>query len=59
MFLLYCVCKQHIETALDEFLNEYEDAAPDLVNLKETEFSDWDPPLKCAHCEEPAEVLVV
>ncbi|GGN95067.1 CxxH/CxxC protein [Saccharibacillus kuerlensis] len=55
---MYCVCKQHIENALEQFLDEYEEA-PDLVNLKETEFSDWDPPVQCAHCEAPAEVLVV
>ncbi|MDO3409690.1 CxxH/CxxC protein [Saccharibacillus sp. CPCC 101409] len=55
---MYCVCKQHIEKALEDFVDEYEDA-PDLVNLKETEFSDWDPPVQCAHCEQPAEVLVV
>lgn len=58
MDLMYCVCKQHVELALDKFVDEYEDA-PDMVNLKDTEFSDWDPPRKCDLCEEPAEFLVV
>jgi len=55
---MYCVCKEHIEKALDRFVDEYEDA-PDVVDLKETQFADWDPPRKCDFCEEPATFLVV
>lgn len=40
---MYVVCKEHVELAIDKFVDEYEDA-PDIVDLKETEFSDWDPP---------------
>ncbi|OMF25798.1 CxxH/CxxC protein [Paenibacillus sp. FSL H8-0548] len=55
---MYCVCKEHIEKALDRFVDEYEDA-PDVVDLKETQFADWDPPRKCDFCDEPATFLVV
>ncbi|MBN2981133.1 MULTISPECIES: CxxH/CxxC protein [Cohnella] len=55
---MYCVCKEHVELAIDKFVDEYEDA-PDLVDLKTTKFSDWDPPKSCDWCEEPAIVLVV
>lgn len=55
---MYVVCKEHVELAIDKFVDEYEDA-PDIVDLKETEFSDWDPLTKCAECEKNAEYLVV
>jgi CxxH/CxxC protein (TIGR04129 family) len=55
---MYVVCKDHVELAIDKFVDEYEDA-PDVVDLKETEFSDWDPPVKCVECEEAAQYLVV
>lgn len=34
---MYVVCKEHVELAIDKFVDEYEDA-PDIVDLKETEF---------------------
>ncbi|WP_217596530.1 CxxH/CxxC protein [Cohnella sp. GbtcB17] len=55
---MYCVCKEHVELAIDTFVDEYEDA-PDLVNLKETKFSAWDPPQHCEFCKEPVHFLVV
>ncbi len=55
---MYCVCKACVEHALERFVDEFEDA-PDMVDLKETEFADWDPPRKCDLCEEAAEILVV
>jgi len=55
---MYVVCKDHLEFAIDSFVDEYEDA-PDIVDLKETEFSDWDPPVKCIECEQAAQYLVV
>lgn len=55
---MYVVCKEHVELAIDMFVDEYEDA-PDVVDLKETKFSDWDPPVKCKECEKKAEFLVV
>lgn len=55
---MYCVCKPCIEKALERFVDEYEDA-PDVVDLKETQFADWDPPRKCDFCDDPAAYLVV
>ena len=55
---MYVVCKEHVELAIDMFVDEFEDA-PDIVDLKETEFADWDPPAKCAECEQAAQFLVV
>ncbi|WP_020617457.1 CxxH/CxxC protein [Paenibacillus daejeonensis] len=55
---MYCVCKEHIELSIDKFVDEYEDA-PDVVDLRETRFANWDPPLKCELCEEPASYLIV
>ncbi|WP_084423460.1 CxxH/CxxC protein [Cohnella thermotolerans] len=55
---MYCVCKEHVELAIDKFVDEYEDA-PDLVNLSKTKFSAWTPPERCEWCEGPAEILVV
>lgn len=55
---MYCVCREHVELAIDKFVDEYEDA-PDLVNLQTTSFSAWHPPEKCEWCGNPVEILVV
>ena len=55
---MYCVCKEHVELAIDKFVDEYEDA-PDLVDLASTQFAAWDPPRTCDLCERAAEILVV
>jgi len=55
---MYCVCREHVELAIDKFVDEYEDA-PDLVNLQTTAFSAWTPPEQCDWCGNKAEVLVV
>jgi len=55
---MYCVCKEHVELAIDRFVDEYEDA-PDLVDLNKTTFAEWEPPATCDMCERPPEVLVV
>ncbi|MBP1906300.1 CxxH/CxxC protein [Paenibacillus turicensis] len=52
------VCKDHVELALDMFVDEYEEA-PDVVDLKETKFASWDPPVTCQECDKKAEFLVV
>ena len=33
---MYCVCKQHVELAIDKFVDDYEDA-PDIVELDHNE----------------------
>lgn len=55
---MYVVCKEHVELAIDKFVDEYEDA-PDVVNLEDTEFANWDPPAKCQECDHPAKFLIV
>lgn len=46
---LYVVCKEHLELAIDRFVDEYEEA-PDIVDLVETTFSAWTPPEHCQEC---------
>ncbi|MBW7475666.1 CxxH/CxxC protein [Paenibacillus oenotherae] len=55
---MYCVCKEHIELAIDKFVDEYEDA-PDIVDLIETKFTEWEAPATCEMCENIALYLVV
>ncbi|WP_166245867.1 CxxH/CxxC protein [Paenibacillus turpanensis] len=55
---MYCVCKEHLEIAIDEFVDEYEEA-PDVVDLGETQFSAWTPPEHCQECLKKAQFLVV
>lgn len=43
---MFVVCKEHLELAIERFVDEYEDA-PDVVDLKETHFKDWNPPPTC------------
>lgn len=55
---MYCVCKEHIELAIDKFVDDYEDA-PDIVDLIETKFSEWEAPATCDMCDNIALYLVV
>ena len=55
---MYVVCKDHVELAIDMFVDEYEDA-PDLIDLEEVQFSDWTPPAHCDRCSQPARFLIV
>ncbi|EJW18778.1 CxxH/CxxC protein [Paenibacillus alvei] len=56
---MYVVCKEHVELAIDNFVDEFEDA-PDVVDLDGVEFSDWERPIKCCmDCEQEAKFLVV
>jgi len=43
------VCAEHLELAIDEFVDEYEDA-PDLIDLREVTFPKWQPPAHCERC---------
>lgn len=57
---MYIVCKDHLEEAIDKFLEEYAyEDAPDIVDLKTTSFKNWDPPATCQQCNKPGEYLVV
>ncbi|MBB3068588.1 CxxH/CxxC protein (TIGR04129 family) [Paenibacillus baekrokdamisoli] len=55
---MYCVCKEHVELAIDKFVDDYEDA-PDIVSLITTKFTDWEAPATCDMCSNIAEYLVV
>jgi CxxH/CxxC protein (TIGR04129 family) len=57
-WLMFVVCKDHLELAIDQFVDEYEDA-PDIVDLEVVKFSKWEPPAHCERCAEPARFLVV
>ncbi len=46
---MYVVCKDHVELAIDMFVDEFEDA-PDVVDLEHTKFID---------CDQEARFLVV
>ncbi|UHA75401.1 CxxH/CxxC protein [Paenibacillus sp. 481] len=56
---MYVVCKEHVELAIDKFVDDYEDA-PDIVDLDSVEFSHWERPIKCCmDCEQEGKFLVV
>ena len=55
---MFVVCKEHLELAIDRFVDEFEDA-PDLIDLKQVHFSAWQPPETCEDCKEPARFLVI
>ncbi len=55
---MFVVCKEHVEIAIDRFVDEFEDA-PDLIDLQEVHFRAWEPPATCEECEEPPRFLVI
>ena len=55
---MYAVCKEHVEMAIDEFMDEYLQV-PDLYLLNELKFRDWIPPSECWFCDASPEYLVI
>lgn len=55
---MYVVCKEHLERALDEFVEIYE-ACPDVHVLEKVNFTDWDAPSCCDFCNKSPDFLVV
>jgi CxxH/CxxC protein (TIGR04129 family) len=55
---MYVCCKEHLELAIDEFVNEFEDA-PDIYRLNEVSFTAWTVPARCDFCNEYPVFLVV
>lgn len=55
---MFVCCMEHAEIAIEEFVNQFEEA-PDIYQLKETHFSDWDPPQSCEWCEHSPVLLLV
>jgi CxxH/CxxC protein (TIGR04129 family) len=56
--IVYVVCEDHLEQALDEFVEIYE-MPPDLYELESVSLSDWAAPTSCTFCSKPPKYLVV
>ncbi|TCP52553.1 CxxH/CxxC protein (TIGR04129 family) [Tumebacillus sp. BK434] len=56
---MYVVCKEHVEMALDDFVEEYEGQAPDVHKLDDLSFTAWQAPAKCEYCDQHPKYLVV
>ncbi|WP_084296012.1 CxxH/CxxC protein [Desulfitibacter alkalitolerans] len=55
---MYVVCDEHIEEAIDEFVEIYE-MPPDIYLLDKVSFTDWTAPHRCDKCSNPPKYLVV
>ncbi|NLL41824.1 MAG: CxxH/CxxC protein [Firmicutes bacterium] len=55
---MYVVCADHLEEAIDEFVEIYE-TPPDLYELERVSFTDWSAPSSCTFCDKPPIYLVV
>jgi CxxH/CxxC protein (TIGR04129 family) len=55
---VYVACKEHVDYAIDYFVDEYEEA-PDIVLLAETSFTDWEAPACCHFCQQTPVFLIV
>lgn len=55
---MYVVCTEHLEQAIDEFVDVYE-TPPDLYELEAVSLTDWSAPTHCTFCERPPKYLVV
>jgi CxxH/CxxC protein (TIGR04129 family) len=55
---VYVVCEEHLERALDEFVEIYE-MPPDLYELESVSTTDWAAPSCCTFCSKPPKYLVV
>lgn len=55
---MYVCCLEHLEHALDRFVDEYEQP-PDVYRLDEVSFTAWTNPARCDFCDKPPVYLVV
>lgn len=55
---MYVVCNNHLEVAIEEFVEIYEQS-PDIYELDKVSFTDWASPHSCEFCGEPPRFLVV
>lgn len=55
---MFVVCAEHLEQAMDDFVEEY-GASPDIHRLDKIKFTDWTAPEKCQFCEAAACFLVI
>ena len=56
--LMYVICEQHLEQAIDEFIDEYE-CSPDVYVLTEVHFKAWTQPAMCDKCQTEPKYLVI
>lgn len=55
---MYVVCNEHLEDAIEDFVEAYEQT-PDIYELGKVSFTDWASPRTCNYCEQPPKYLVV
>lgn len=55
---MYVVCQEHLEQAIDEFVEIYE-SPPDLYELERVTLTDWSAPTHCTFCEREPIYLIV
>lgn len=55
---MYVVCNEHLENAIEEFVEVYEQP-PDIYELEKVNFTDWDSPSTCDFCDRHPKYLVV
>ena len=55
---MYVVCSEHLEQAIDEFVEVYE-MPPDLYELEDVSLTDWSAPSHCTFCDRVPIYLVV
>jgi CxxH/CxxC protein (TIGR04129 family) len=55
---MYVICEDHLEQAIEEFVDVYE-SPPDLYHLDKVSFTDWTAPSHCDFCSRPPIFLVV
>ena len=55
---MYVICEQHLEQAIDEFIDEYE-CSPDVYVLTEVHFKAWTQPAMCDKCQTEPKYLVI
>lgn len=55
---MYVVCNLHLEEAIEEFIETYEQP-PDIYDMDQVSFTDWDKPSTCTYCNSNPKYLVV
>ncbi len=55
---MYVTCAEHLERAIDEFVEVYE-SPPDIYFLDKIAFTDWVRPQTCDFCDHRPKYLVV
>lgn len=55
---MYVVCLEHVEVAIEEFVEDYEQS-PDIYELGKVNFTNWISPKKCDFCDKESVYLIV